>query len=339
MSSRILLIYTGGTIGMTRSEDGYAPSGGFEALLRNRLQTASPQSAFEFDYVEFETLLDSANIQPRHWSELAAVVEHHYADYNGFVILHGTDTMAFTASALSFLLPGLDKPVIVTGSQIPLQELRNDAKDNLITAMVLARDYAIPEVCLYFNGRLMRGNRTTKAHATGLEAFDSPNFPDLGTVGIDIHLHPERLLKPGTPHFLQPDFDRHAVVALQLFPGISGDFVSRVLADRRIRGLVLRSFGVGNMPHQDAPLLAALTSASSRGLVIVNTTQCLRGRVSQETYATGMALQRAGVVSGADMTFEAAFTKLHMLLSRSDEAAAIRRQIDLPLCGELTPAA
>lgn len=335
MDSRILLIYTGGTIGMVRSEEGYVPSKGFESLLRQRLETAMPSDTFEFDYVEFEELIDSANIQPYHWTALAELIRHNYRNYAGFVVLHGTDTMAFTASALSFMLRGLDKPVIMTGSQIPLAELRNDAKDNLITAMVLARDYPIHEVCLYFNGRLMRGNRTTKANATGFEAFDSPNFPDLGQVGIDIHLH-QQPLPPTRQQLSAPIFEPHAVVALKLFPGISADFVSRVLSDPRTRALVMSSFGVGNVPHHNKPLVAALTEASRRGVTIVNITQCMRGRVSQETYATGRVLQEAGVVSGADMTFEAAFTKLHVLLAEESHPDTVRHLVTQNLCGELS---
>jgi len=337
LTKPLLLIHTGGTIGMIRSEQGYVPAPAFEQLLRERLASVVAHPVTGFDFIEFEHLLDSANLTPEHWLAIGRYILDHYDDYNGFVVLHGTDTMAYTAAALSFMLRGLDKPVILTGSQIPLAELRNDAKDNLITAMILAAEYPVPEVCLYFNGRLLRGNRSTKVDATGFNAFDSPNFPPLGEVGIRIAIDESRLCAPTTRRFRLPDFNPRAVAVLQLFPGISGELVSRVLATPGIGGLILRSYGVGNVPGDNTDLMSALAAASERGVVIVNTSQCLRGAVSQTTYATGVGLHQAGVVGGGDMTFEAAFAKLHYLLAGPDTADSIRAGLQENFCGELTP--
>lgn len=336
MSKPLLLIYTGGTIGMVRSEQGYVPAPGFERLLRDRLAHAPGHPITDFEFIEFEQLLDSANLAPANWLTIAHAILDHYDDYAGFVVLHGTDTMAYTASALSFMLQGLDKPVILTGSQIPITELRNDAKDNLIAAMILAAEYPVNEVCLYFNGQLLRGNRSTKHSASSLDAFGSPNFPALGHVGIGITLNQSLLLPERERRFQLPDYDPEALAALQLFPGISADQVQRMLAGERIRGLILRSYGVGNVPSDNPALMAALESAADRGVVIVNTTQCPQGAVSQTTYATGMRLQQAGVVAGADMTFEAAFAKLHYLLACHEDAALVREAVARELCGELT---
>jgi L-asparaginase len=244
--------------------------------------------------------------------------------------------MAYTASALPFLLGGVRKPVIVTGSQIPLCEIRNDARENLITSLMLASSYAIPEVCLYFGGKLLRGCRATKVSADGFAAFDSPNFPPLGTVGIDIEVNWD-LVRParGAKSIAVPELDRPVVSALRLFPGLSHELLRNVLRPP-LQGLVLEAYGVGNGPDQDHAFLGALTDATERGVVIVDCTQCLSGTVDLHEYAAGSALARAGVISGFDMTAEAALAKLYVLLGRGYSPERVEREMQRDLRGEMT---
>jgi len=338
MKRRVLIIYTGGTIGMQRSAQGYVPAPGFsdrvEQLLSARGINTLPD--FEFDMVACQQLIDSANLVPDDWSRLGRRLMQHRDHYDGFVVLHGTDTMAYTASMLSFMLMGFARPVILTGSQIPLSELRSDALDNLTTALLLAGNYDIPEVCVYFNGRLLRGNRSSKVKSSGLDAFDSPDYPWLARVGIEIELQQERLLKPAVLNCQIPEFDPDAVAVLHLYPGISARVVDAVLDCCALRGLILLTYGAGNPPDANQPLIDCLQRASARGVVIVNITQCLQGAVSQGTYATGATLNRIGVVAGGDMTLEAAFTKTHFLLSQALTSAQVRAALAQPLCGELS---
>ncbi|GGO86635.1 L-asparaginase 1 [Marinobacterium nitratireducens] len=334
MKSNVLIIHTGGTIGMHPSDQGYVPVPGFEALLRERLIGQAQQNLPRFDLLEFEHLIDSSNIQPSDWTRIGHTLIDHYGQYDGFVILHGTDTMAYTASMLSFMLQGLDKPVILTGSQIPLIEPRNDALDNLITALILAGNYRIPEVGLYFNGRLLRGNRACKLRASGFDAFDSPNCPWLGQVGIHIELQDHLLLERDSPRFKVPEFNPEAVSLLHLYPGMPGSIAAGLLQNPALKGLLIRSFGVGNPPDRNRELMDALADAERRGIVVVNLTQCLQGRVSQGAYATGATLNRLGVVAGGDLTVEAAFTKLHFLIAIGLTAEQIRSQMQAPICGE-----
>jgi len=231
----------------------------------------------------------------------------------------------------------LGKPVLVTGSQIPLQEIRNDAQNNLITALVLADRYPLAEVCLYFNGRLLRGNRSKKIRADAFDAFDSPNYPWLGEVGIRIDIHREQLLAdPGPARFELPDYDRHPVAVLKLFPGLCADWLARLLAPP-LAGLVLESYGVGNAPDRTPGLLEVLEQACARGLVVLNVSQCLEGRVEPGDYATGAALERVGVSNGLDLTTEAALAKLHHLLALDLRPDEIRAALGRSLCGECTP--
>jgi len=334
MKSNVLIIHTGGTIGMHPSDQGYVPVPGFEALLRERLIGQAQQNLPRFDLLEFDQLIDSSNIQPSDWTRIGRTLVDHYGRYDGFVILHGTDTMAYTASMLSFMLQGLDKPVILTGSQIPLIEPRNDALDNLITALILAGHYPVPEVSLYFNGRLLRGNRACKLRATGFDAFDTPNCPWLGQAGIHIELQEHLMLERGTPQFLVPEFDPEAVSLLHLYPGMPGAIATHLIQNRALKGLLIRSFGVGNPPDSNRELMDALADAEQRGIVVVNLTQCLQGKVSQGAYATGATLNRLGVVPGGDLTVEAAFTKLHFLIACGRTTEQIRQQMQTAICGE-----
>ncbi|WJV65079.1 asparaginase [Pectobacteriaceae bacterium CE70] len=331
----IYVAYTGGTIGMQRSENGYIPvSGHLQQQVANmpefhRLEMPS------FTIHEYTPLIDSSDMTPADWQSIANDIQQHYDDYDGFVILHGTDTMAFTASALSFMLENLAKPVIVTGSQIPLAELRSDGQTNLLNALYVAANHPVNEVSLFFNNKLLRGNRTTKAHADGFDAFASPNYPPLLEAGIHIRRLAPLPQTPASGALIVHNITPQPIGVITIYPGISADVVSNFLR-QPVKALILRSYGVGNAP-QSSGLLNELRQASERGIVVVNLTQCISGRVNMEGYATGNALAQAGVISGFDMTVEAALTKLHYLLSRDDLSPVdVRRLMQQNLRGELS---
>lgn len=338
MTRRIYIAHTGGTIGMRRTADGYRPApGDLEARLAQMPELREPEMP-EYRFGESDPLLDSAAMRPEDWVRIARDIAERHNRYDGFVVLHGTDTMAYTASALPFLLPGLRKPVVITGSQIPLCEVRNDARENLITAMLVAAHFEIPEVCLLFGSRLLRGCRSVKVAANRFEAFDSPNFPSLGRIGVTIDIRRDLIRRPpakslsGDVAWTPPP----PVAALRIFPGISAEQVAALLRPS-LGGLVLETYGMGNAPVADSEWMRVLREASDRGTVVVNCTQCLRGRVRMDEYATGSGLKRAGVVSGHDMTAEAALAKLICLFGRGRSAEAVREMMGEDLAGELTP--
>jgi L-asparaginase len=336
LRKRVYVAYAGGTIGMRGTSAGYAPAPGFlEEQLLTLPELGRPEMP-EVELEEYRPLLDSSNTQPQDWLRIARDIAEDRQEYDGFVVLHGTDTMAYTASALAFILQGLEKPVILTGSQIPLSEVRNDARGNLLTSLLLAAHHPVPEVCLFFGSRLLRGCRSVKVSADGFDAFASPNFPALGTVGVDISIEwslvhrPRRLGQPAVPERLDA-----TVGALRLFPGISARTVRNMLQPP-LQGLVLEAYGTGNAPDRDRELLAAITEAVGRGVVVVVCTQCLRGSVALGSYVTGSALREAGAVSGYDMTAEAALAKLHYLVGSGRAADEVRTLMQDDLCGELT---
>ncbi len=337
---RVALVHTGGTLGMVRNAEGaYAPRRGALAAALARLPEFEDPRLPDVTLDELDVLLDSSDVRPGDWQRFAdRAAQAFRTGADGVVLVHGTDTMAYTASALAFLLDGLPGPVVLTGSQVPLVELRSDARDNLITSLLLAASPGWAEVAVYLGGGLLRGCRTTKVSTDGFDAFASPNLAPLADVGVDVAWRRE-LVRPPSPGPLQvhrlADVD---VVALRLFPGITAETLRNVLRDP-VRGLVLETYGSGNAPSRDPDLLAVLADAIARGVVVVNVTQCLRGGVRMDAYAAGRALAAVGVVSGGDLTAEAALTKLLVLLSRGlapTEAAAAMARDD---AGERTLAA
>jgi len=334
-SKMIYIAHTGGTIGMKKTANGYAPVRGYLDEVIRRMPEFQLTNSPRVTVREFDDLIDSSNMTPAEWWLIAQDIRDHYDQFDGFVILHGTDTMAYTASALSFMLEDLAKPVIVTGSQIPMGELRSDGRDNLLGAVLLAAHHPIPEVGLYFHDRLYRGNRSQKVDANGFHAFDSPNFPPLAEAGIQFQINNDLLLPGPNKPFRAQELSPPRLATLSLFPGISGDMIRQIIQPP-VQGLILLTYGSGNAPSNDQSFLNALTEAKNRGVIIVNCTQCYRGKVDMDTYECGQVLKKHGVISGYDMTHEAALTKLYYLFSLGLSTEDIKEKMQISIRGELT---
>jgi L-asparaginase len=339
--NKVLLIYTGGTIGMGHNPD----TGALEPLNFDHLLSNFPEFALlptEVDTYQFTPPIDSSDMSLRRWAQLVRIIADNYEAYDGFVVLHGTDTMAYTASALSFMLENLTKPVILTGSQLPIGQLRTDGKENLLTSIELTAAFGedgrpmVPEVCIYFSGRLLRGNRSTKESADGFNAFNSFNYPHLCEAGVEFQFNPHYILKPDYSKPMIPHMSMDPnVVVFSLFPGIQENVVRHMFEAPELRGIVMRSFGSGNAP-QKPWLMRLLKDATQRGVTVVNISQCVAGFVKMGRYDTGFQLQDAGVVSGGDSTVESAITKLMFLQAHYKDVRAIRSLMGRSICGEIT---
>jgi len=336
--SRILIIYTGGTFGMAHDKDGVLIPFDFGLILEH-LPTLK-NLALQLTVVSFENPIDSSNINPVYWQVIGKIIQENYSDHDGFVVLHGTDTMAFTASALSFMLDGLTKAVVFTGAQLPISEPRSDARENLITALEIASARKdglalVPEVCIYFDYELLRGNRSKKVESMQFDAFDSGNYPPLAKAGVKIDYNFSVIRKPThqSKLFLHTRFETNISI-LKLFPGINQNMVESVLNAPGLKAVVLETYGSGNAPTLEW-LLSALKRAVDSGIIIVNISQCPGGMVMQGRYETSRNLAEIGITSGADMTTEAAVTKLMILLGQYDHRHT-NKLIGKSLAGEMS---
>ena len=319
---------------MKRTDKGYAPSR-FLGKAIAEIPDMKSDSAPDWELIEMSPLLDSSDVTVKEWNKIASIIYENYADFDGFVVLHGTDTMAYTASALSFILEGLDKPVVLTGSQIPLSEIRSDGRDNLVTSLLIAADGVAREVCLYFSGKLLRGNRAVKMSADDLVAFDSPNYPHLADVGISVKYNYSAIgASPSEPLALRL-LSEVPIGVLKVFPGIQFGLFESIMTEK-LSGIVLETFGAGNIPSDCGALIPIISRAFESGSVVTVCSQCPSGTVTLGAYETSSALKTAGAVSGADMTTEAAVAKLYYLFSLGISKDEIKEKMEKNLRGEMT---
>lgn len=337
----ILLIYTGGTIGMIENPE----TGALENFDFEQFRHYVPELKrfnLQIDALTFNPPIDSSDMEPRYWVKIAHIIADHYDHYDGFVLLHGTDTMAYTASALSFMLENLGKPVIITGSQLPIGKLRTDGKENLLTSIEIAAAVdkegkpMVPEVCIFFESQLLRGNRTTKINAEGFNAFRSFNFPPLAHAGIHIKYDQHLIRRPDPAQPFKPHFlVENSVMILTIFPGIRKEVVDTCLNVAGIRAVILKTFGAGNAPQRPW-FMERIRQLVNRGVIVVNITQCSQGTVEMHRYGTGLHLLQAGVINGYDSTMEAVITKLMYLLAHHDKNEDVIRLMNEDIAGEIT---
>ena len=336
---KLLLIYTGGTIGMVQDQKGILVPFDFNNITENVPELS--RLDYQVAVISFDPILDSSNMNMDSWIEMASIIEKNYNEYDGFVILHGSDTMAYTASALSFMLENLAKPVILTGSQLPIGEIRTDAKENLITALEIAAakdeqgQAIVNEVCIYFDYKLFRGNRSKKTEANKFEAFSSPNFPILAEAGVHINFNSEVLMPRSEAVFVVHKKLKNPISLLKIFPGISPAYVHAVINAEGVKAIILEGFGAGNT-CTDAWFVESLQQAVASGILILEITQCIGGNVEIGRYETSKHLAKMGVVGGLDLTFEAAITKLMFLFGQELSLNEIANQLTQNLRGEIT---
>lgn len=339
---RILIIYTGGTIGMIEDpETKTLKPFDFNHLIDNVPKIKMLD--YDIEHIQFEHPIDSSDINPAHWQQIAGYLGRHYADFDGFVVLHGTDTMAYTASALSFMLENLSKPVIITGSQLPVGEVRTDGEENLITALQIAAatdavtgEPMVQEVAILFENYLWRGNRSTKMSADNFNAFKSNNYPSLAKIGLSIHFNHDALwrLRERRPFRLNSGMS-DGVIVVYVYPGITREVLHRQLSMPGVKGVVLKTYGAGNVPS--VPWFGEVVrEAVASGIVVVNVTQCPNGSVHQTRYYTGNVLENAGVISGHDLTTEAALTKMMFLFGTGMSSVQVAKSMLHPMCGEMS---
>lgn len=342
MERSILIIYTGGTIGMKQDPVDFT----LKPFNFGQILSEVPEIrkfVCRVDTYSFSPLIDSSDAQPEFWIDLARLIKKEYANYDGFVVLHGTDTMSFTASALSFMLENLEKPVVFTGSQLPIGMLRTDGKENLISAVEIASAAdeqgrpIVPEVTVFFDSHLYRGNRTIKYSAENFWAFRSENAPTLADTGIHIKYNLDEIRYPkqyGNPLKISETLDTDVAI-LKIFPGMRENMVRALFATEGLRAVILETFGSGNAPTQKW-FLDIISEADRRGLIIMNITQCIAGCVDMEAYATGIELKKMGVVSGYDSTLEAALAKLFYLMGKYADNDVVKRELNKNLRGEIS---
>ncbi|MGK7391701.1 MAG: asparaginase [Candidatus Cyclobacteriaceae bacterium M2_1C_046] len=337
-ASSVLIIYTGGTLGMVEDEFGALVPLDFAHILEHipSLKTLK----LRINVIAFETPIDSSDVRPEHWVQIAEIISEYYDSFDGFVVLHGTDTMAYSASALSFMLDGLNKPVIFTGAQLPITAPRSDGRENLITSIEIAvakekGEPVIPEVAIFFDYLLLRGNRARKVESMFFDAFESENFPPLAEAGITITYRRDVINNlDDRKLFIRKNLN-NKVGVLRVFPGMSSDFVKAVITTPGLRGLIIETFGSGNAPTEEW-FYKLLEEAIKKDIIILNVSQCTGGRVLQGKYHTSQKLKDIGILSGKDITTEAALTKMMLLLGEFDEVEKVKELLILPLSGEMS---
>ena len=335
----ILVIYTGGTIGMIKDpETGVLKPFNFDNIYQ-QIPTLKLLD-YHIGNFCFDPVIDSSNMNPGFWAAIAGVIEKNYESYDGFVVLHGSDTMAYTASALSFMLENLNKPVILTGSQLPLGMIRTDGRENFITSIEIAAARTddtplVPEVAIYFENQLLRGNRTIKYNAENFQAFKSPNYPSLADVGVYIKYQHANIRKPNFKNLKVNSRMDENISILKLFPGISQNSIKSIVQTEGLKALILETYGSGNAPTEEW-FLSLLENAVKKGIIILNVSQCQGGSVDMDKYQTGITLRNIGVISGKDITTEAAIAKLMYLFGNENSIEAIREKLTISLRGEIT---